>query len=38
MPNGEACRLTFIAAELKPLQQLKIERTLISAAETPVLL
>lgn len=37
MPNGGAWRLTFFGAELKSGQELKIERTIVSASEIPEL-
>lgn len=37
MPNGGAWRLTLFGAELKSGQELKIERTIVSASETPEL-
>lgn len=37
MPNGGACRLTATGAELKLGQELKVERTIVSAPETPEL-
>lgn len=36
IPNGEAWGPAFTGAELRPWQQVKIERVLISSSETPV--